>query len=146
MSETLRETGFVRSIKDGYAVVDLAITDACEECSAKILCKPSADKDDSKIITVIDNLGVKPGDKVEIEIKGEELFKASFMLYGLPLIILVLGIVLGNYFFQNESMSELLSFFTGFGSMLIYYGLFYVLGVKKKDKKESFPIIVSIVS
>ncbi|HET54467.1 MAG TPA: hypothetical protein ENN33_04550, partial [Ignavibacteria bacterium] len=85
-NESIIEKGIVLSAADGHAEIALIQTGSCEECSAKIFCKPS-EKKDTKIIEAEDPYGVQPGDEVQIEIAGTDILKASFMLYGMPLII-----------------------------------------------------------
>ena len=123
-SETIIEKGIVLSATNGHAEIALIETGACEECSAKIFCKPSENKD-SRILEVEDSFGVQVGDEVDIEIKGSDVLKASFMLYGIPLILIIIGIMTGMEVFQNSKLPELLSFIFGVGLNVIYFSGFF---------------------
>src|SRR4030066_2580835 len=97
--EVLVEEGVVLSVENGIAEISLTKSDNCEECSARLICKPN--KDSSKILKAADPFGVIPGDTVRIEIQGKTLFNASILLYGVPLVLLVIGILLGLSIFSN---------------------------------------------
>ncbi|MCA2004592.1 MAG: SoxR reducing system RseC family protein [Ignavibacterium sp.] len=108
-NEELIEEGIVKSSKDGMAEIIISNSAHCEECSAKVYCKPNSG--DNRTIIVHDTLGLKPGDFVLISVSGQKIFQTSFFLYGLPLIILILGLIMGFNIFdsQKELFSTLLS-------------------------------------
>lgn len=108
-NEELIEEGIVKSSKDGMAEIIISNSAHCEECSAKVYCKPNSG--DNRTIVVHDTLGLKPGDFVLISVSGQKIFQTSFFLYGLPLIILILGLIMGFNIFdsQKELFSTLLS-------------------------------------
>ena len=135
--EQLHEQGIVLEASEGKAKVRLIESGSCEECSAKIFCKPG--EGDSKILEVIDPLGVHAGDEVTINIEGSDLVKASLKLYGIPLVLLVAGIVIGLSLFNNN---ELLAFLLGIGIMAIYYLVIFLLS--KKSPKQILPKIVLV--
>jgi sigma-E factor negative regulatory protein RseC len=141
-NENIIEKGIVISSGNGHAEIALIQTGACEECSAKIFCKPSENKD-SKILEVEDSFGVEVGDEVDIEINGSDVLKASFMLYGIPLILIIFGIVIGMDFFHSTKLPELLSFIFAIGLTSLYFsGLFLIK--KLKHTKPKLPQITFV--
>ena len=62
MNEELKEEGIVVSTSDGYAEIQLVENDNCEDCSAKLFCKPQ--EDNSKNLTIKNNDSLIIGDKV----------------------------------------------------------------------------------
>ncbi len=122
-SELLVEEGKVISTGKGFAEISLTRSSLCEECSAKIFCKTG--KDDLKTIKVIDPLGVTAGDNVKIAITGSSLLKSSFILYGMPLIIMVIAILLSNILLDGIENLELYSFAIGISLTAVYYLLGY---------------------
>ncbi len=130
-SELLVEEGKVISAGKGFAEISLTKSNLCQECSAKILCKTG--KDDLKTIKVIDPLGVTAGDNVKIAITGSSLLKSSFILYGLPLIILVASIMLSTILLDGIDNLELYSFVIGISLTAIYYllGFFALISFQK---------------
>jgi len=141
-NESIIEKGIVLSAADGHAEIALRQTDACEECSAKIFCRPS-EKKDTKIIEAADSYGVQPGDEVQIEIAGTDILKASFMLYGMPLILILLGIILGMSIFNGTSLPELLSFLFSIGIMALYFSSILLIN-KIKYTKPKLPHITFV--
>ena len=138
-AEIIIEEGVVVSIGKGTADVAVRHTESCGECSAKIICKPKSG--DENIIKVEDPFGVKPGDIVRIEINGYVLLKASFLLYGVPLILLLTGIFSGMSLFSNYSAKELYSFLWGIGLVALYY---FLGSFNKAIEKRKHAKIVAI--
>lgn len=143
MKEQIIEEGIVIKTEKGFAEIALINSDDCEECHAKMFCKPSETKD-MKTITAVDPLGVIPGQEVTIAVEGATLLKASMSIYGLPLLILVLGIVLGSGIFKSTQMPELYAFLLGFGLMSLYYALFYLIGKIAGRKIVNVPKIIRV--
>lgn len=141
MHEELFESGLVMSVSDGEAQIDVTEQGDCEACGAKAFCKPGEEK--KKLLTVKDPIGVKPGDKVKISVKGEALFKASLMLYGAPLILLILGIFLGMEIFGGNEIAEFYAFLIGAGFMAVYFGILYFFG-KSIKQNNALPVIVQV--
>ncbi len=139
-SEVLVEEGIVISAGNGLANVAVIQSQNCNECSAKIICKPNTGNEN--IITVEDPYGVKVGDQVRFEIKGSALLSASFTLYGIPLILLLVGIFLGLSIFSSYKAKEVYSFFFGIGLMALYFLL--TLRNSSKSNKDILPKIVSV--
>ncbi len=137
--EVIVEEGIVVSVENEFANVAVIQSDACNECSAKIICKPRTATEN--IIKVLNPLGAKPGNKVRFEVKGVTLINVSFMLYGIPLILLIVGIFLGLSLFEAYQSKELYSFLFGVGLVVIYYLLSF--GKLRDKNKEVLPTIIS---
>ena len=141
MHEELIEEGIVLKSNDGIAEIALLENDNCEECSAKLFCKPQ--EGETKILTVSDPLGSLPGDEVRISVEGGAVLKATLLLYGLPLLLLILGILLGMNLFTYSKLPELYSFFFGLSLTAVYFGIVYFFSIKKGSSK-SLPKIVFV--
>lgn len=141
-SESIIEKGVVISSGNGHAEIALIQTGACEECSAKIFCKPS-EKADKKIIEADDPFGVKVGDEVQIEIAGEEILKASFTLYGIPLLLILVGIIIGMSIFSNTALPELFAFLFSIGITAFYFSIILLIN-KVKNNKPKLPQITFV--
>lgn len=139
-NEELIEEGIVKISQNGIAEVIISNSGQCEECSAKIYCKPANSSE--RTLLVRDPFGAKTGDKVRVVIKGSKILSASFLIYGIPLILLLLGIFIGYYIFNENK--ELYSTLLGF-SLIIFYSIFFLLFLKK-HKSSSYPIITFVSS
>lgn len=138
MEEILFEEGIVISRENGIAEVEVFPAQSCEECSAKIFCKP--DKDKKNIVHVENSIGADVGDSVRIEIKGKSILSASFLLYGIPLLILIVGMFLGMFLFSSYKQIELYSALFSIGLVAIYFFLTY-----NHLKKENDLILPKII-
>ena len=138
-TEELIEEGIVTEISNGVALISISESSFCEECTAKIFCHT---ENNIKSVAAKDLVGVKAGDIVQISIRGKKLVAASIILYFIPLLFLVGGIIIGMNLFQNHS--EILSAVIGFfllGSYLIVLRLV----LKTNWAKNRFlPTIISI--
>jgi sigma-E factor negative regulatory protein RseC len=137
-NEELVEEGIVKLSDNGIAEVIIANSSGCEECSAKVYCKPGNSSE--RTLIVRDPLGAKAGDKVRVVIKGSKILSASFLLYGIPLVLLLVGIFIGYSIFNENK--ELYS--TLFGFALIFFYLIFFLAFSKKQKLSSYPEIIFI--
>ena len=88
----MTEVGRVVSVNDDAAVVAMATAGACEKCG---LCMASGD---GKEILLLARNGVdaSPGDAVEIEVSPGRVLVAAFALYLLPVLMTILGFVVGS--------------------------------------------------
>ncbi|MCK9281235.1 MAG: SoxR reducing system RseC family protein [Melioribacteraceae bacterium] len=137
MSELLIEEGIVISSKNGFADIEIMDSANCDKCSAKIICKPS--DSERRRIKVIDPYNVGVGDFVKISIEGFQLVKASFLLYGMPLIILLTSLLTFlNYYKMDELVATLLSM----GLTAIYF--FIVYSLREHISPEKLPKIISV--
>jgi sigma-E factor negative regulatory protein RseC len=142
-NEELIEEGIVLKVKDGIAEIAIIEKGDCAECSAKVYCSPS--EGNKKKLKVNDPLGVKVGDRVKVSLKGSNLFLASLLLYGIPLVLLIVSILVGLAVFENLKNKELYGFLAGLGVLVIYYlGVFIFL--RKKEEYIKLPQIIFVSS
>ncbi len=88
--EELCSMGKVISQAGDIAVVRFMRSDACGRCNACFhLGSPEAD------IEIANTLGARVGDMVSIELKGGSMVRASLIMYGVPLLGLLIGVAVG---------------------------------------------------
>lgn len=125
--EDIYEEGIVLRSADGTATVMVMDSDSCHECGAKVFCSAADGKENT--VTVHDPLGAHAGDTVRFVIRGEIMFKAAALLYGIPLALLLGGILAGMYLFDPGLMPrELWSFLLGVSATALYYLAFFFSG------------------
>ena len=139
MDQQLIEQGIVLKSENGFTEIELLANENCEECSAKLFCKPK--EDSSRILKVNNSLGIAKGDKVSISISGKSLLNASIKIYLYPLLLLISSIFLGMIFFTNSKQPELYSLLVGLALVVIYYYTFFLLG--KNGSKDKSKVIIS---
>ena len=87
----MRQTGKVIELNGKKAIVRFQRSDACGHCNACFhLGSNEAD------IDIENSLNAKAGDVVGIELHGKSVFKASLIVYGVPLIALLIGAFIGS--------------------------------------------------
>ena len=99
------EMGEVVDSRDGFAVVLVKRSSACEGCGAKGACHAFGGGRDARV-SVENDVGAKTGDLVEIGIEEASLVKASFLVYIVPIIALLLGAATGQHFSEQIGISE----------------------------------------
>lgn len=139
-TEELTEEGIVKESKNGIATIVISDSENCKECTAKLYCKPGNSSERS--LTVQDPFGTNPGDKVKVSIQGSKILSASFILYGIPLVLLIGGLFLGMQIFNGNK--ELLSTLFSFGLITVYSFFLFVYYRKKKHNTASFPEIIFV--
>ncbi|MFH1541904.1 MAG: SoxR reducing system RseC family protein [bacterium] len=107
----MREQGIVSKILSPLLVeVSFQRSAACEKCN---LCHGL---DENNVgVEAVNEVGAKVGDKVEIDIPSQEVVKGSIVIFVLPLLLLIIGYLIGNYYF-SESYAILLGFIFFVGS------------------------------
>lgn len=88
--EELCRTGKVISLSGKMAVVRFMRSDACGRCNACFhLGSHEAD------IEIVNTAQAEVGDLVSIELRGSSMVRASLIMYGVPLLALLIGVVAG---------------------------------------------------
>jgi sigma-E factor negative regulatory protein RseC len=137
--EDYLEEGVVIRIEGGRAVVLLSNDERCEQCGVHDHCKPSGVNGRSLLAS--DPVGVHPGDKVQVVIQGKNILLATVLLYGIPLVLLLAGIITGMTLFENNI--ELYSSLLGLGLMGVYALALYLRGKLGLNQEKLTPKIVS---
>ncbi len=127
--DVIIEEGTINSIKNGMAEIFLTAGYYCGQCSAKIVCK--CEDSGKRSITIDNNFGGKEGDKVRISVKGKGILEATFLLYGLPVFLLLSGILIGMQIFHNEYLASLIGLIAA--ALLFFY--VYIFN-KNKSHRE----------
>ncbi len=118
---------------------------ACEQCVASGVCHPG----DQEFLEAANPLGAKKGQKVKVVLAPQMYLKASIILYGIPMVALVAGAIMGKNFsarYVGEQNSDLWAFIAGMVCMAVSF-LFIRLYNKKVEKTQKYkPVIVEILS
>ncbi|SHK13779.1 positive regulator of sigma(E), RseC/MucC [Geosporobacter subterraneus DSM 17957] len=124
------EKARVVEVKGNLAKVEVRRVSACgENCAnCKGGCAPT-----NIYIEVINSIGAKQGEYVEIEMSTRTFLAAVLITYGLPLIMLFIGIFSGNALVNNMGLkinNDMAGAILGF----IFMALSYIF-ISKLDKK-----------
>ncbi len=139
-NEKLIEEGIVKESKNGIATIVISDSENCKECTAKLYCKPGNSNERS--LTVNDTFGVNSGDRVRVSINGGQILRVSFLIYGIPLILMLAGLFVGMQLFQIHK--ELFSTFFAIGLVSIYILIIHFIDKKRNHNLQSYPEIVFV--
>lgn len=117
--------GIVKEVQKDTVIVTLERQDMCGECHA---CEMLSGKK-SCTLTCQTQIECKVGDIVEIELAKNTFLKATYLIYGMPLIGFLVGFLIGYLF----NLSELMT-----GLMILIGTSFSILYIKMQDKKKAY--------
>ena len=128
----MREQGVVIEIHEGIASVQIDKSRACAHCKAGCM------EQGGSMISQAENLaGAQVGDTVRLEFDHRAALKAALIVFGLPLLALLLGAVLAAVVADQtgyQGRSELLSI--GFGAILFLLTFFPIRAYDRHIKKS----------
>ncbi|MBS4539697.1 SoxR reducing system RseC family protein [Clostridium sp. D2Q-11] len=130
------QIGYVIETKDDIAVVDVRRTTACgDKCSS---CGGGCSVPAMRI-NIKNTIGAETGNFVEVEMETKSLMKSAFIAYVIPLIMLIVGISSGIYFFQSRGFGnyESLGLLTGLGFLGLSYFILKFIDNRIKNSKSS---------
>jgi sigma-E factor negative regulatory protein RseC len=90
----LRERGVVEKSSPQKVVVRIEQSSACANCESRGACQVQNDK--NFFVEVVNDLGAKVGDVVEISMPSGSVIKASLAVYALPVLGLIFGALSGG--------------------------------------------------
>ncbi|MCX8123086.1 MAG: SoxR reducing system RseC family protein [Spirochaetes bacterium] len=86
------ECGIVTQVKDNYVLVEADAVSFCSSCSNHG-CTMRQSK--GRQLWIENTLGASSGDRVIFELPSKGIVLSSVVLYGIPIVFLIAGIVLG---------------------------------------------------
>ena len=89
------EEGIVTKLNSTTAWITTTKTGACESCSARGSCTALGGGKEMEV-EAINTAGAKIGQKVVISFETSPLLKATFLLYMFPIILLMIGALIGD--------------------------------------------------
>jgi sigma-E factor negative regulatory protein RseC len=119
---------------------------ACESCKAKDFCDTVGGSDDDVEVEAINAVGAKINDRVFISFETSSLLKVSFLVYMVPVLFLILGVVIGDkiapIFNYDRSIFSVLV-----GLLFLLAAFFFVKATGKElSKKDTYkPKIIRIL-
>lgn len=116
----IAETGNVVAVDDGHAWIQTIRTKACQSCAARNGCGQkllaSATGGRANQVRVVNSVNARVGEEVTLGIDENALLGASLLVYALPLLLLVVGSVLGHYVSDGSDVPAMLGAVTGLAS------------------------------
>ncbi len=118
----------------------------CGACGAKSSCHDGeSSQTKEKIITALDPLGLRVGQKVKINLESKNLVKASMFIFAFPLLGLLCGGIIGSYIAKTNRYNDYVDLYSIIGAT---FGMgIAILGLRKYNKRleksnQYYPIVV----
>ena len=122
MREQVMHTGQVVSMTPKTTTVQIVSHSACSECHAAGLCGLSEYTEKAVEVPTSPSATYGVGDEVQVVLKASMGFKAVWIAYFLPLVVL-LAITLGLI---AAGVPEVLSGLAGIGAVVLYYLIVWI--------------------
>jgi sigma-E factor negative regulatory protein RseC len=132
-----KEEGIVLRTGPGTALVRTVRTDACDSCEAKDACNMLGGGKDSEI-EAINKIGAKTDDRVVIGFESSSLFKASLLLYILPVVFMIAGALTGQKLSIKYGLSE--TFYSALSAFLSFAAAFIIVRIlgNRMARKDAY--------
>jgi len=141
------EFGYVSAVKGRIASVEMDDAEACEACSARARCfRPG---DGTRVIEAEDPFGVTANQRVRIRWDERGRFKATLIVYALPLAGLILGAWGGDQLAQRTGQSTLHDLWAaglGFLGLVLSFILIRFFNARLEGRPGYLPTIVEVVA
>jgi sigma-E factor negative regulatory protein RseC len=132
--EAIEHTGIIQSIEGNIIKASIIVASACAKCDAKSGCGMSESQE--KIIEIVDNSGKHTvGEAITITMKQTLGFRALFLGYILPFILILTSLIILLAIQDNESVAGLVSI-----AILIPY--YFLLHIYKDKLKKAFSFTI----
>ena len=144
MAALITKTGVVKAVRGHMAVVLTRLEPECESCTAKDACTSLGGGGANAEVKAHNTVGAEAGDLVTIAMTSSSLLKASFLVYMLPILAMIGGIVLGHLLSGLTALDK--NVLVAFFGLLAFSGTFVWLkkkGDKFSSKQEYIPKIIS---
>lgn len=137
----MAQTGTVESMKDQNVYVKVIREEACAHCK---MCTTGINEGKECVIEAVNRCDAKVGDIVEIDVQNSYFLRATAIMYGIPLVALILGIGISLGVLQSVGVknAELISALIG----LVFTGIVYMtINKREKNNKNTkyLPVAVS---
>ena len=137
----MKEIGTVQRVQGSVATVIFDRHEACGSCRA---CTP-LEGEKQMSVQLNNAMGAKAGDRVAVELKGKSMLSATAIAYGIPLILLIIGAVVGDALHQAYRIGEAFSALIAILSAVLGYGVLKLLDPIFAKKGRFAPAICEII-
>lgn len=106
------ETGRVTKAERGTATVEFTRKAACGDCNARERCG-MVEAGSTMLMDVVDPIGVQVGQTVQITLSEDRAFTASLIIYGIPLLAVIVGGLFGDWLGKVFDLRDILAMVGG---------------------------------
>ncbi len=143
----IEEHGTIVDIKDNrVAIVQCGRSSACQHCPSMDSCHMGEDKE-TMLIEAVNEVDAKLHDRVKVVTSTRNFLQSSFMLYIIPVLALLVGALVGQYFGEQSQSIDPSLVSALLGSFCLVVSFFGIRLLTRKLQKEAYmPRIIAIES
>lgn len=138
----LVETGQVREVMAGRALILIKRASACQSCGARGACLTFGSNE--RTVEVRDPLGTSVGDRVQIGIPPAQVVWASTLVYILPVIAMIAGAMIGLSIAPEGARDETAAG-CSFGALALCFLGLYIVDRLRGVREDKIPIVLRVV-
>jgi len=120
---TIEHNGVIESITDSTICVRITKTSACGACAAYTSCPVSGGESHKIIEAANPQAGYTVGESVTVMLKQSQGYKALFLGYGVPFILVLVTLIATIQITNNELIAGLVSL----GMLMPYYLILFLM-------------------
>ena len=130
--DAVLEEGVVMEVHEGRATVRIDKSSSCARCKAGCMERSGA------MVTEANNLaGAGVGDTVRVEFNAKAALNASLAVFGIPLLALLLGVILGSFIADQAGYQEQKQFLSiGIAAVLFFLSFALVRAYDRRVEKD----------
>lgn len=140
----MEEIGVVISTQGPFAKVAVERKSVCDQCTAGT-CHITGQGAE---LEALNNARAKEGQKVRVVLKPYSYLKGSLIVYGLPLLALILGAVAGKELMADRFKGmdpDMVSAIFAFGAFVLSFLVVFIWSRRAEKKTELKPVIEEIL-
>ena len=138
----IEDIGKVVRVEGDNALVEVERTSACTQCGLQEVEELVTGK---PVFMALNTAKATIGETVKVRVQSAAYLKASAFIYGIPILCLIIGALLGFYLagefgISSDTMSALL----GMTGLIIGIVILFLFR-RRGTKKEYMPVIVEVI-
>lgn len=145
----MEEEGRIVAIDGRFAILHTERGSSCDGCHAKSSCHSMSDTDGKTMeMRAVNDIGASMGDRVKVAIDSAVLLKSSFLVYIVPVVVMIIFGVIGDSYARGNmpgSDPDLVAGATGITAFIITFLLIKVWSRSLDDNPDYQPRIVRII-
>lgn len=120
-SQVIEHSGSVIEVNERLIRVNLEVQSACAACHARSVCNPGESKE--KVVEINHWEGeFNLGEQVMVVMEQRFAFKAVFLGYLLPFLLILFTLIISAQYSKNELVTGVITL----GILPVYYGILYL--------------------
>jgi sigma-E factor negative regulatory protein RseC len=139
------EEGTITKVSEDKARVRVRRSSMCDACKSRSACSIIGGGETMEA-EALNTANARVGDRVLLNIPSKSLWKISFILYMLPVIFLIAGVIIGMKLAKNYSLEpELGALLLGIVGCIVSFLLIKLFAKHIRKNKEYIPEIIKIL-